>query len=94
MLEGNFLGQWLELERQLDKIIESSEIVEDEVEYTEPPVEQLLSEEARQLLCEASEDNRGMIIHIVDSGGDEVSTNGKAMNRNDSARGSTLEGGD
>ena len=74
LLEGNFSTQWAKLKRQIDRVVEDLSPVKEDVVEVEPPIEQQLSEEARHLLAESSQNSRGRILQDDDSDGYELST--------------------
>jgi hypothetical protein len=77
LLEGNFALHWPGLERRIDKVVAASPPVPDEVDETEPSIEEQLSEEARRLLVAASKDEHGQIMHVETSMGASVQTNSR-----------------
>jgi hypothetical protein len=79
LLKGNFNSQWPELKCRLDGVMEGLTSVEDDVLDIESPIEQQLSDQARQLLLEASEDVGGRILFLDHSEGYQLLTNNKDM---------------
>jgi hypothetical protein len=63
VLEGNFNSQWPKLKRQIDKVLETLAPVEDEVTDVDPSIEERLTEDARRLLVEASQNISGRMIY-------------------------------
>jgi len=79
LLEGNFNTHWPKLKRQIDKLVDSMRPVVEAVTETEPPVEELLSPEARQLIMEGAQDQNGRIMYLRMMGSTVMQTNGKNL---------------
>ncbi len=88
LVDGNFQAKWQQLKRKLDKLTEGIETVEDEITKTDPPLSQLLSKEAVQLLAAAcsSKENRAVIMHIRTMGGVYIQAASKQMIPTDDPR--------
>jgi hypothetical protein len=63
VLKGNYDSQWPRLKRALDKLAESLQPVREEVKTLETSLEERLSQEARQMLVQASVGS-GTIMHV------------------------------
>jgi hypothetical protein len=87
LLEANFNARWPELNQRLNLVLDGLMPVYDNVVEVEPPIEQQLSEEARTILTEASQDPEGQIIFITQTIGTCLQTNGKNLIDEDTPRG-------
>jgi hypothetical protein len=79
LLEGNFNNHWPKLKRRIDRAIEALSPVQDDVVEVEPPIEQQLSNEARQLLAAAAVSDGQIMYAQSDGGGAYIGTDGKNM---------------
>jgi hypothetical protein len=86
LLDGNFNSHWPKLKRRLDQVMQELEPVERDVTDIDPPIEQQLSDEARTLLLEASQDPNRLIMHGKTMQGTFLQTNQKSMLGDGSAR--------
>lgn len=86
LIEAKFNAQWTKLKRQIDKVVDSLGEVEKEVTETEFSIEEQLSEEARTLITEASNDPSGRIGYFQSMDGTDLSTNGKNYTEDKSPR--------
>lgn len=78
ILEGNFQAKWPQLKRRLDKVLES-------LAQGEPPISQRLTEEAKELLVAACQDN-GDIMFFRWLGGRELKAGTKQFLKPDDPR--------
>lgn len=86
VLEGNFRAQWPKLKSRLGKIAKSMQPITSNVESVEPPVEQLLSPEARDLLITAADSHRGHILCVTTNHGTDMQSGGRKFISDQSPR--------
>jgi hypothetical protein len=86
LLQGNFNSQWPSLKRQLDQVSKDLSPVDEDVVEVEPSIEQLLSEEARELLVAAAQDPHGIILNLRDSAGFQLVCSQKGLVEDQSPR--------
>lgn len=76
LLEGNFAARWPALRRKVERATASAPPVEDPVTQTDPPLQQLLSEDAKELLV-GGRDGKGYILYALGASGRTIEANGK-----------------